>query len=254
MGQLDSGRSSRQWPWPPRCRSAWPGSLGVQPDGPTPPLGLSHNASSSHPERGTVLLKSSSLPCSVQALLGCAVALVVGVAVMNNYGVDIDAHYQRSLTFQKLYFMLAPETHSPPEGSDRFYGVAFEIPMLLVEYAVGPDHRDTRPYGFISPGQILSRHLLTHLFFLAGDALVLFGWRPVLFAADLPPVQQSSAGVHGPATVFAASAAIRQFVHQQQRPVLSQHVHDLPPLDPQGVHKRHLGSVPNSRRRRRRSG
>ena len=105
------------------------------------------------------LLKLSSLPCSVQALLGCAAALVVGVAIMGDYGADWDAGTQRWLAFQNLWFMLSPETHPLPEGHNRFYGVAFEIPLLLVEYALGSDH--TRDI-------ILSRFLLAHLLFLAG--------------------------------------------------------------------------------------
>ena len=103
----------------------------------------------------------SSLPCSVQALLGCAAALVVGVAVigLGDYGASFDAGIQRRLAFQNLYFMLTPEAYSLADGSDRYYGMAFEFPLLLVEYAFASDH--TRDI-------ILSRFLPTHLFFLAG--------------------------------------------------------------------------------------
>ena len=104
------------------------------------------------------MLKSLAYPISVQALLGCAVALVVGVAAMDDYGWGIDTGVQRYIAFANLYFMLAPEAYSLPEGSDRFYGVAFEIPLLLAEYAVSSDARHI----------ILSRYLLTHLLFLAG--------------------------------------------------------------------------------------
>ena len=104
------------------------------------------------------MLNKVSLPCSVQALLGCAAALVVGVAIMDDYGADPDAGGQRMLAFQNLYFMVAPETHSLPEGVLRFYGMTFEFLLLLAEYAYGSDH---------SRDIILSRHLVTHLLFLA---------------------------------------------------------------------------------------
>ena len=123
-----------------------------------PSLSLRYNALSSHPERGTVLLKMSSLPCSVQALLGCAGALVVGVVVMGDYGMGIDLRAQRWIAFQNLYFLLAPEVNLLPSGEDRYYGMAFEILLLLAEFALGSEH--TGDIAFI-------RHLLTHLLFLA---------------------------------------------------------------------------------------
>ena len=104
------------------------------------------------------MLKRSRTPYSVQALLGCAIALVVGVAVVADYSADWDAGVQRLHAFQNLWFMLAPEAHSLPKGHDRFYGMTFEFLLLLAEYAYGS--YDTRDI-------VLSRHLVTHLFFLA---------------------------------------------------------------------------------------
>ena len=134
------------------------------------------------PQRGELsLLKRFRIPYPVQALLGCAVALVVGVAAIDDYGWGIDTGVQRYIAFANLYFMLAPEAYSLPEGPDRFYGVAFEIPLLLAEYAVGSDARDI----------ILSRYLLTHLLFLAGALCCslltyrLFNNRPLAFIALL---------------------------------------------------------------------
>ena len=77
---------------------------------------------------------------------------------MDDYGANWDTGTQRWLAFQNLWFMLSPETHPLPEGHNRFYGVAFQIPLLLAEWALSSDH---------SRDIILSRHLVSHLFFLA---------------------------------------------------------------------------------------
>ena len=44
----------------------------------------------------------------------------------------------------------------------NFYGTTFEMPLLIVERALGLQD-DTRAI-------LLSRHILTHLFFIAGGA------------------------------------------------------------------------------------
>ena len=95
---------------------------------------------------------------AVQALLVLAAILMVGVAILDDYGAGWDAWGQRQLATRNLAFILG-QADSLPQNWDRYYGVAFTLPLLLVERILGlEDSHDI----------ILSRHLLTHLFFLAG--------------------------------------------------------------------------------------
>ena len=98
------------------------------------------------------------------AALGCLAA--IGVAVVDDYGISADEAVQRHLGFAVLYQVLGDrdaerqhrdlgELHTPV----RFYGTAFETPLAAVERLLGlTDSRDIH----------LTRHLLTHLLFLAG--------------------------------------------------------------------------------------
>ena len=95
-------------------------------------------------------------------LVVCAGFLLAGALVLDDYGVGQDAVEQnrvgnaalKSLSgageraFDRLFF-----------EHDRYYGPVFEVPLVLVERMLGlEDRRDV----------FLSRHALTHLFFLAG--------------------------------------------------------------------------------------
>ena len=83
---------------------------------------------------------------------------LLGVWVVDDYGAGLDTEIQRDLAGQALDYVLGNvETISP--GYKRFYGVAFELPLLLTELALGLD--DIRDI-------YLTRHLLSHLFFLTG--------------------------------------------------------------------------------------
>ena len=105
-----------------------------------------------------------------------AVALVafaaVGAVVLDDYGVAADADTQRLIGQAAVNYalpgaadlpadrMIADPDYGPVlEPYDRYYGVAFEAPLILVERLLGL--ADSRAV-------FLSRHLLTHLFFLAG--------------------------------------------------------------------------------------
>ncbi len=92
------------------------------------------------------------------ALVALALFLAAGLAVLDDYGVAIDENLQRVITGYNLDYVLRSD-ESNIIDSDRFYGVAYEAPLLLVERALGL--QDTR-------GVYLVRHLLTHLFFLTG--------------------------------------------------------------------------------------
>ena len=92
------------------------------------------------------------------ALLALALFLVAGLAVLDDYGVTWDEPTQRRFAVATLTHLLG-DADALPDASDRFYGMAFEAPLLLVE----------RAFGLQAPREVyLSRHLLTHLFFLTG--------------------------------------------------------------------------------------
>ena len=96
-----------------------------------------------------------------RVLLALAVLAVVGVAVLDDYGVGVDEGQQRVIGQTAIAYALGDtETlHPPGPPSDRYYGVVFEVPLVLVERLLGLT--DSRAI-------YLSRHLLTHLCFLAG--------------------------------------------------------------------------------------
>ena len=91
-------------------------------------------------------------------LLVCALFLLAGTLILDDYGVSVDEGTQRNTAIVSLDYILGNNdtllTHW-----DRFYGVAFEVPLLLVERALGlTDSRDIH----------LTRHILTHIFFILG--------------------------------------------------------------------------------------
>ncbi len=129
------------------------------------------------------------------ALLALALFLAAGLAVLDDYGVTVDERAQRSHAIATLAHLQGDADALPP-GHDKFYGMAFELPLLLVERAFGL--QDTREI-------YLSRHLLTHLVFLSGGlfayllarrlfadrilalfAMLFFLLHPRLYAHSLP--------------------------------------------------------------------
>ena len=117
------------------------------------------------------------------AIIALALFAAVGVFVFDDWGITWDEGVQRRIGYASLNFILGDEDALLDEDEhDRFYGVAFEIPLILVELALGlEDSRDI----------FLSRHLITHLFFLAGGFFCwlltyrLFGSRLVALLAML---------------------------------------------------------------------
>ena len=109
------------------------------------------------------------------ALAVCALALLLGVAVVDDYGVWTDTYQQRAIGEATLRH-LAGESglNLLVPGHDRLYGPIFETLLALVERVLGRD--DIRSIH-------LSRYLLTHLFFVVAGftgyllALRLFGSR-----------------------------------------------------------------------------
>ena len=119
------------------------------------------------------------------ALLALALFLVAGLAVLDDYGVAGDDAVLRQTVKANLRYLtngdLRAFTSALLVDHEKFYGIAFEAPLLFVERAFGRDNRDIH----------LSHHLITHLFFLAGGlfayllAYRLFGARLLAVAAML---------------------------------------------------------------------
>ena len=98
----------------------------------------------------------------------CLLFAAAGLAVLDDYGVSWDGPGQRLLAEQNAAYIMG-DRDALPTDHDRFYGIAFELPLLLVERLWGLD--DSRDI-------YLTRHLLTHLFFIAGGFFCgLLAWR-----------------------------------------------------------------------------
>ena len=93
------------------------------------------------------------------ALIACALLLITGLAIVDDYGVSPDTGGQRLVAINTLNYVL----HGDPtllQLHDRFYGAALELPLFLLT---------ERILGLEDPRHIyLARHVLTHLFFLLG--------------------------------------------------------------------------------------
>ncbi len=98
------------------------------------------------------------MPFWAQAAVACALFAVIGVAALDDYGVARDESWQRRTASAVADYALGL-SGEPPSGHDRYYGVAFEMPLLLAERVLGL--QDSR-YIY------LMRHLLSHLLFIAG--------------------------------------------------------------------------------------
>ena len=95
------------------------------------------------------------------SLLALALFLVVGLAVLDDYGITSDEGQQRANAAANARYATGDRDalHGLGRRADHLYGVAFEAPLLLAERALRlEDNRDV----------YLSRHLLTRLFFLTG--------------------------------------------------------------------------------------
>ena len=99
------------------------------------------------------------IPFWAQALALCALFAIAGVAVLDDYGVIKDETHQRRIASANADYIATGATDNLYHWDYRYYGVAIEMPLLLAERALGL--HDTRHI-------FLTRHLLTHLFFIAG--------------------------------------------------------------------------------------
>ena len=92
-------------------------------------------------------------------LLICALFLLAGLVLAGDYGVNQDEQRQREIAIVNLKYILGQDPADNPviKPSDRFYGVAFELPLLLAERLPGMDD-----YHYVHR----LRLTLTHLFFI----------------------------------------------------------------------------------------
>ena len=109
------------------------------------------------PLRRLALLRR--LPLWAQALALCALFAIAGIAVLDDYGVNKDEFDQRRIVHANADYIATGNTDGLYYKEFRYYGVAFEMPLLLAERALGL--QDTRHI-------YLTRHLLAHLFFIVG--------------------------------------------------------------------------------------
>ena len=105
-------------------------------------------------------------PFPLLALALCLAFAAVGVAVLDDYGAGEPS--QRRIAEANVEYILG-DSDALNTNVKRFYGVAFELPLVLIERVLGlKDSRDI----------YLMRHLLTHLLFIAGGFFCgLLAWR-----------------------------------------------------------------------------
>ena len=92
------------------------------------------------------------------AWLVCGLVALVGLAVLDDYGVGQDDAWQRNTARIVLDYVWG-RNDELLRYEDRTYGVAVEVPLLWAERLLGL--QDSRAVHLL-------RHLLTHLIFLAG--------------------------------------------------------------------------------------
>ena len=125
------------------------------------------------------LLRRSALAPHWGALLALALFLVTGLAVLDDYGVTTDEPIQRRIGLQSIGYLLG-DWGALAKDLLRFYGTTFEALLALAELVFHIEG---------VRGIFLSRHLIAHLFFLAGGlfayllALRLFGSRIIALSA-----------------------------------------------------------------------
>ena len=107
----------------------------------------------------------SRISCRTWAVAVLAVFAAAGAAVVGDYGVSPDAHLQRRTAAANLEYVLGDDDALSADAGhlavdhERYYGVAFEAPLLLAERTLGLDDSRTAH---------LFRHGVTHLFWLCG--------------------------------------------------------------------------------------
>ena len=84
----------------------------------------------------------------------------VGLAVLDDYGIAVDEALHRNVALAKLRYIQGEPLALPSDSEfHSFYGTAFQLPLALAERAF--DLQGVRSVH-------LSRHMITHLFYLTG--------------------------------------------------------------------------------------
>ena len=92
-----------------------------------------------------------------------ALFLIVGIIVLDDYGMTVDENDQRWIANANIELIMGREAgHLVNNVHERIYGVAFELPLVLAERVLGIKYENSRRNVH------LSRHIITHIFFLAG--------------------------------------------------------------------------------------
>ena len=125
------------------------------------------------------------VPFWAQAFALCALFAIAGVAILDDYGVAKDEIVQREIAIANADYITTGDITDLIDDQNtahRFYGLVIEMPLLLAERALGL-HDSRHIY--------LTRHLLSHLFFIAGGfacgmlAYRMFGSRWIALLAML---------------------------------------------------------------------
>ena len=104
------------------------------------------------------------------ALIAWSLFLIAGLAIVDDYGASLDTmSYQRLVPINTVNYVLHGD-QTLLQTHDRFYGAAFEAPLLLLTEWVLRLEDPRHVY--------LARHVLTHLLFLIGGfCCYLLAWR-----------------------------------------------------------------------------
>ena len=92
----------------------------------------------------------------------CALFALTAALTLGDYGIWADEPYQRAIGNAALDYLAGDGERALDQvrvPADRYYGAAFEAPLVLAERILGLEHQQD---------VYLGRHFLTHLFFLAG--------------------------------------------------------------------------------------
>ncbi len=116
----------------------------------------------------SIAAAAARAPFPALVLAAAMLFAAVGALVLDDYGMCcIELQQRRSA----IYFadVIAGDADAVPTGHDRFYGVTFKLPALLLERALGLQG---------SRAVFLLRHALSHLVFIAGGVVgALLAWR-----------------------------------------------------------------------------
>ena len=95
------------------------------------------------------------------ALSACALFLIAGLAIVDDYSVTVDTVEQRRIAINTVDYVLhSDQTLLQIDDAIRFYGMALELPLFLLTEQI---------LGLEDPRHVyLTRHVLTHLLFLIG--------------------------------------------------------------------------------------